>query len=157
AIDGALLDALLARQQMIKLIPAAGSVSSVAFSPDGRWIASAESPPAATKSTAYLIRLLDAGSGKPIGTTFAGHTFGISALLFNGDASRLFSASFDETMRLWNTMTGQTIGSPRDAGARGVNAIAINPSGTLLVSAHADETIHFWNPENLEPIGLPRE
>jgi len=45
-----------------------------------------------------------------------GHTSSVSAVAFSQDGSLLASASYDETVRLWNPATGQEVQKPENIG-----------------------------------------
>ena len=70
-----------------------GEVSSVAFSPDGRF--------ALSGSWDHTVRLWDVATGKEI-RTFAGHTGRVNSVAFSPDGRFALSGSDDHTVRLWN-------------------------------------------------------
>jgi WD40 repeat protein len=70
-----------------------GSVYSVAFSPDGKTLASG--------SLDDTIRLWDVESGQQIGEPLRGHTSSVNSVAFSPDGKILASGSSDGTIRLW--------------------------------------------------------
>ncbi|MEW6291661.1 MAG: hypothetical protein AB1545_17660, partial [Thermodesulfobacteriota bacterium] len=70
-----------------------GSVSAVAFSPDGKTLASG--------SRDNTLRLWDVATGEAR-QVFTGHTGSVSAVAFSPDGKTLASGSGDNTLRLWD-------------------------------------------------------
>lgn len=69
----------------------------MAFSPDGRTLVSAGED--------RTVRLWDAATGKPIGTSLTGHTDWVGAVAFSPDGRTMASAGGDRTVRLWDVVT----------------------------------------------------
>jgi WD40 repeat protein len=75
-------------------------VYSVAFSPDGKTLASA--------SGDNTIKLWNLQSQKPI-ATLAGHSNSVNSVAFSPDGLTLASASGDKTIKLWNLQSQKPI------------------------------------------------
>src|SRR4051812_18099697 len=75
-----------------------GLVYSVAFSPDGKVLA--------TGSFDNTVKLWDFATGKEL-HTLKGHTNQVYCVAFSPDGNLLASASQDKTVRLWNPKDGK--------------------------------------------------
>ena len=116
-------------------------VMCVAFSPDGRRLASASSD--------RTVKVWDAATGEEI-RTLKGHTQPVMSVAFSPDGQRLASASDDETVKVWDAATGEEIRTLK--GHTGwVRSVAFSPDGHTLASAGLD-TVKLWDAATGEEI-----
>ena len=115
-----------------------GDVNSVAFSPDGRTLASGSGGWSDDDNT---IRLWDAVTGAHQ-RTLTGHTNWVRSVAFSPDGRTLASGSWPE-IRLWDAVTGAhqlTL----TGHTRSVESVAFSPDGRTLASGSKDNTIRLW-------------
>src|SRR5262249_10290077 len=77
--------------------------SALAFSPDGKTLALAD-----TDAAVSPVRLFDAATGKEL-AVLEGHTSAVYGLMFSSDGKRLASAGQDGTLRVWDVAAKKTL------------------------------------------------
>ncbi|MEG3987075.1 AAA-like domain-containing protein, partial [Microcoleus sp. S28C3] len=123
------------------------SVRSVAFSPDGKTLASASSD--------HTIKLWNLQTQKPI-ATLTGHSNSVYSVVFSPDGKTLASGSDDNTIKLWNLESQKPI-TTLSGHSNSVYSVAFSPDGKTLASASSDNTITLWNLESQKPIATLTE
>ncbi|KAG6329739.1 hypothetical protein ID866_9350 [Astraeus odoratus] len=121
-------------------------VSSVAFSPDGKRIASGSSD--------NTICLWDGETGLQLASPLKGHT-SVSSVAFSPDGKRIASGSKDKTICLWDAETGLQLVSPLKGHTSGVSSVAFSPDGKRIASGSSDNTICLWDGETGVQLASP--
>ena len=130
------------RTKVHKLVDHSKWVYCLAFSPDGKWLA--------TGGWDRTIKLRDAATGEERLTIF-GHEGFVLDLAFSPDSHSLASASEDRSVRLWEVPTGRPIGVFHGH-TDFVQAVAFAPDGGELASGGLEGTMKVWGRRTSPPV-----
>ena len=112
----------------------------MAYSPDGKWLATARSD--------GIVKMWDAATGQET-LTLKGHTGCLYDVAFSPDGKRFASASDDGTAKVWDATTGLEVLTLKGHGGM-VSGVAFSPDGQRLASAGPDG-LKLWDARPLEP------
>ncbi|MBV9011062.1 MAG: PD40 domain-containing protein [Pseudonocardiales bacterium] len=132
---------MASHRQITTLTDPTGAISHVAFSLDGRTLATAS-----TNQTVRLWGVTIPSHPTPLGPPLTGHTGAVNAVAFSPDDRILATASADGTGRLWEVASHQTIDTL--TGHTGpIRSVAFSPDGRRLATA-SDETVRLYDISN---------
>lgn len=123
-----------------------GGVLAVAYSSDGRFLASG--------SYDGTVRIWDSDTGKEL-HALRGHGREVASVVFSPDGKVLASGSFDHTIRLWDAGSGKLL-QPRQGADGPVNNLAVSPDGRLAVTVCHDHTIRMWSLATQQQVHILR-
>jgi WD40 repeat protein len=121
-----------------------GPVNSVAFTGDSTRLASA--------SYDWTVKIWDASSGKCL-QTLGGHSGQVNSVgnrgpvysvAFTGDSTRLASASYDRTVKIWDASSGKCL-QTLEGHSGWVYSVAFTGDSSGLASASDDRTVKVWD------------
>ncbi|CNF03717.1 WD40 repeat-containing protein [Mycobacterium tuberculosis] len=122
-----------------------GVAYSVAFSPDGRTLATGS----------YRARVWDVGSRLQIGKPFTGAPDDpynrVRSVAFSPDGGTLATAD-GGGIRLWDASTRRQIGKPLSSSA---SPAVFSPDGRILATSTTDGTVRLWDVAARRQIGEP--
>ncbi len=108
-------------------------VNCVAFSPDGKWLATGDKK----------ARIWDTATGGEV-LTLDGHIFSIESVAYSPDGKRLATGGMDGIAMIWDLVTGKEVFKLYGY-TESIASVVFSPDGKWLATGNEDKTARIWD------------
>jgi mono/diheme cytochrome c family protein len=123
-------------------------VYDIAYSPDGKWMATASGDPGIFG--VVKLWLPEPGGGKPVRDLVETQDV-VFSVAFSPDSTKIATAGADRTIRIFEVPSGKLLSQIEDH-ADWIFAVAFSPDGKRLASASRDKTAKVFDVEKKESL-----
>ncbi len=120
----------------------AEEIETLAWSPDGEWLASGGRVSGTVGGLDVSVRVWNVATGQQV-AVMRNHTAPVTALDWNPEGTRLISSSFDGTLRLWNPMNGRELLNLPNGGP--TTSTAWSPDGSQILAGDTAGNVRFYD------------
>ncbi|KAH8825998.1 WD40 repeat-like protein [Flagelloscypha sp. PMI_526] len=125
-------------RNMKLIVNVESSVTSVAFSPDGKRVVSG--------SRDDNVQIWDAESGAQV-AKIDGHGSSVTSVAFSPDGKRVVSGSRDHNVQIWDAESGAQV-AKIDGHGSSVTSVAFSPDGKRVVFGSLDNCVRIWDADS---------